>query len=102
MNLQGKMVKFHMFDEMDEINNVDRSLNNYQNTCPALVLTDWSSNTDNCVSKALNLRVFPDCGDSYVVTSAMHVEISGTYPSDPNDPNVQKDIVAKKNCWEMY
>ena len=98
MNLEGKTVKYHMFDKMDELKDADRSSNNHTNTCPALVLTDWNERTDVLTSKALNLQVFPDCGTPFQVTSACHILDAGSYPAAVEGDQVE----IKKGHWEMY
>lgn len=101
MNLQGTTVKYHMFDEMDTVNGTDKSANNYQDTCPAIVLTDWNPDTDNCIIKALNLHVFPDCGVPFQVSSAMHVENAGNYVKSVDDV-YDGEIKVKSGCWQMF
>jgi hypothetical protein len=99
-SLEGKIVEFHVFDEKDTIEGTDKSENNFQDTCPALVLTDWNKPTDNVVNKSLNLRVFPDGQDPYQVNSVMHVECSGHYPDLQNEGG--NPVQAKKGCWSLY
>lgn len=101
-NLQGQMVKFHVFDEATDPT-TDKSINNHQDTCPALVVTDWTPDTDNPVIKVLNLRVFYDGVEMGWVTSAIHVEVSGFHVQSAEDKdNGVSAIRVKKNCWEMY
>jgi hypothetical protein len=102
-NLEGKTVKFYVYDEQDEKEGVQRDKNNYTNTCPAIVLGDWSTGTQNMTAKCLNLQVFPDCNEPFQVTSAMHVEASGFYPLSAEEE--AEGVIAnrvKKNCWELY
>jgi hypothetical protein len=97
-NLEGKTVLYHMFDKKDELEGVDRSGNNHTNTCPAIVLTDWSPNTQNLTAKCLNLTVFPDCGDPFQASSAVHVEASGVYSEEIQGEKIE----ANAKCWQIY
>ena len=69
MNLQGKIVKFNVPES-------DRHLNNHQETCPAIVLTDWSPKSDVVSEKALNLKILYDASESGYETSATHSSIA--------------------------
>ena len=53
----------------------EQEKNNYQPSCPALVLTDWSHGESE--EATVNLRVFYDGETSEWKTSVMHSALSG-------------------------
>ena len=69
MNLEGKIVKYNVPEN-------DRTFNNGQETCPALVLTDWCPENPDVETKALNLKVHYDGTDAIWKSSSQHVSVT--------------------------
>lgn len=80
MNLQGKIVKYHVPEE-------NQSWNNQQKTCPAIIVTDWAPD-EEVENKAVNLQVLIDGIGTCWESSVCH---KSQQSDDPNNKS-----------WELY